>query len=100
MHRIDAGLHRLPGIRILPTWLQRSEELLRQNGVPQDELPELQEASLWMNNYVTTDPTDLKLEDGDKFSNGSFELEVLWTPGHSPGHICLYEREKKFILSW
>jgi glyoxylase-like metal-dependent hydrolase (beta-lactamase superfamily II) len=39
------------------------------------------------------------LEDGDVISNGSFELEVLWTPGHSPGHICLYERHKRFILT-
>jgi len=23
----------------------------------------------------------------------------LWTPGHSPGHICLYERERKFIIT-
>ena len=65
----------------------------------QDELPQLTEASLWMNKYVTPDSPEVMLEDGDIISNDSFEFEVLWTPGHSPGHICLYERERKFILT-
>jgi glyoxylase-like metal-dependent hydrolase (beta-lactamase superfamily II) len=26
-------------------------------------------------------------------------LEVLWTSGHSPGHICLYSRERKVLFS-
>jgi glyoxylase-like metal-dependent hydrolase (beta-lactamase superfamily II) len=98
IHRIDAGLI-VPRYKDFTQLLKNLGKLLRQNGVPENELPQLQEASLWMNNYVTTDSPDLKLEDGDTISNGSFELEVLWTPGHSPGHICLYERERKFILS-
>jgi len=52
-----------------------------------------------MNKYVTPDSPEVMLEDGDIISNDSFELEVLWTPGHSPGHICLYERERKFIIT-
>jgi glyoxylase-like metal-dependent hydrolase (beta-lactamase superfamily II) len=79
--------------------IQKTEELLRQNGVPQDELPQLKGASLWMHKYVTPDAPEVMLEDGDTISNDSFELEVLWTPGHSPGHICLYERERRFILT-
>jgi glyoxylase-like metal-dependent hydrolase (beta-lactamase superfamily II) len=59
----------------------------------------LKEASLWMNKYVTADSPDIMLEDGDVVSNDSFEFEVLWTPGHSPGHICLYEKERKFIIT-
>ncbi len=26
-------------------------------------------------------------------------LEVIWTPGHSPGHVCLYDRERRVLLS-
>ena len=98
IHRIDAGLIS-PRYKDLAQLLKSIGELLRQNGVPEDELPQLQEASLWMNKYVTADSPEAKLEDGDTISNGSFEFEVLWTPGHSPGHVCLYERERKFILS-
>jgi glyoxylase-like metal-dependent hydrolase (beta-lactamase superfamily II) len=98
IHRIDAGFISLR-YKDFADLLQKTEELLRQNGVPQDELPQLKEASLWMNKYVTPGPPDVMLEDGDVISNDSFQFEVLWTPGHSPGHICLYEKEKKFIIT-
>lgn len=98
IHRVDADLIS-PRYKDFADLLKKIGEMLRQNGVPDDELPELKEASLWMNKYVTTDVPGVKLEDGDKIANDSFELEVLWTPGHSPGHICLYERERKFLLS-
>ena len=32
---------------------------------------------------------DLLVEDGDKLAVGSLEFEVLYTPGHAFGHICL-----------
>jgi glyoxylase-like metal-dependent hydrolase (beta-lactamase superfamily II) len=98
IHRIEASFIS-PRYKDFADLVKKTEELLRQNGVPQDELPQLEEASLWMNKYVTPDSPEVMLEDGDIISNDSFELEVLWTPGHSPGHICLYEREKKFILT-
>lgn len=27
------------------------------------------------------------------------ELTLLWTPGHSPGHLCLYDRDRKILFS-
>ncbi|MDR1617251.1 MAG: MBL fold metallo-hydrolase [Syntrophomonadaceae bacterium] len=39
------------------------------------------------------------LNDGDNISVGDYNFTCLLTPGHSPGHMCLYEEEKKFILS-
>lgn len=35
-------------------------------------------------------PADRELRDGDVVSAGSLELEVLHTPGHTPGSICLH----------
>lgn len=98
MHRIDADFI-LPRYKDFTDLIKKTEELLRQNGVPEDELPRLVGASLWMNKYVTPDSPEVKLEDGDIISNDSFKFEVLWTPGHSPGHVCLYERDKKFIIT-
>jgi glyoxylase-like metal-dependent hydrolase (beta-lactamase superfamily II) len=34
--------------------------------------------------------------DGDRITRS---LIVIWTPGHTPGHICLYDQEKKIIFS-
>jgi glyoxylase-like metal-dependent hydrolase (beta-lactamase superfamily II) len=98
IHRIDADFIS-PRYKDFADLVEKTEHLLGQNGVPPNELPELKEASLWMNKYVTPDSPDIMLEDGDTISNDSFKLEVLWTPGHSPGHICLYEKERKFIIT-
>jgi len=37
---------------------------------------------------VTINP-DVKLKDGDKIELGDLEFEVIHTPGHTPGGICL-----------
>ena len=34
---------------------------------------------------------DLELADGDMLEVGGLRLQVLHTPGHSPGHVCFYE---------
>ena len=39
------------------------------------------------------------LEDGDEIDLGNRKVEVLHTPGHSPGHCCFYEAEKGYLYS-
>ena len=39
------------------------------------------------------------LHDGDNIKVGSLNLEVIHTPGHTPGSICLYEPETKIMFS-
>lgn len=39
--------------------------------------------------YDPTPPADVTVNDGDTISVGNVTLEVLHTPGHSPGGICL-----------
>ncbi len=34
---------------------------------------------------------DLSLQEGDEIKFGSFTLQVLFTPGHTPGHVSFYE---------
>ncbi len=40
-----------------------------------------------------------KLHDGDSVSAEDRRLEVIHTPGHMPGAICLYERQDKILFS-
>ncbi|MDE5871962.1 MAG: MBL fold metallo-hydrolase [Muribaculaceae bacterium] len=42
---------------------------------------------------------DKKLKEGDIVKIGSGELKVLHVPGHSPGSICLYDKEDGFVIS-
>ena len=39
------------------------------------------------------------LEEGDILEFGESKLEILFAPGHAPGHICLYSKEEKFIVA-
>ncbi len=39
------------------------------------------------------------LVEGDKINFGKTELEVIFLPGHSPGHVGFYHRTDKVILS-
>jgi hydroxyacylglutathione hydrolase len=36
-------------------------------------------------------PPDLELQDGDLLNVGKLCLQVLHTPGHTPGHVCFFE---------
>jgi glyoxylase-like metal-dependent hydrolase (beta-lactamase superfamily II) len=39
------------------------------------------------------------IDEGDVIRIGEDELQVLFTPGHSPGHVSFYSRENKFVIS-
>ena len=97
MHRVEAELIN-SRYKDFGGLLKEMDEELNKNGVPQSELSELKEVSLWMEQFVSPDLPDVMLDDGDRLSNGSFEFEVLRTPGHSPGHICLYEPRKRWLF--
>ena len=49
--------------------------------------------SLFFNNPPSASPpsVDAHLTDGDEVTAGGLRLEVIHTPGHSPGSICLAE---------
>lgn len=38
------------------------------------------------------------LKNGDTVSVGDYLFECIETPGHTPGHICLYEPDKKVFI--
>lgn len=42
---------------------------------------------------------DMCAEPGANITVGGTKWTLLWTPGHSPGHICLYDRQRDVLLS-
>lgn len=38
------------------------------------------------------------LEEGEKIRFGEYELEVLFTPGHSPGSVCFYNVDQQVLI--
>jgi glyoxylase-like metal-dependent hydrolase (beta-lactamase superfamily II) len=70
-----------------------------QNGFPEDELqaaldkhPGAKYGSEWI-------PEMKLLEDGDEIGAGDYTFRCVTTPGHTMGHICLYEPDKKILVA-
>ncbi|MDP7619030.1 MAG: MBL fold metallo-hydrolase, partial [Dehalococcoidia bacterium] len=42
---------------------------------------------------------DVLLEGGETFSTGNATLQAVWTPGHTPGHVCFFDRENRMIFT-
>jgi glyoxylase-like metal-dependent hydrolase (beta-lactamase superfamily II) len=42
------------------------------------------------------DPVDIKLKDGDLLEVGTLNIEVIHTPGHTPGSVCYLVGENLF----
>lgn len=54
---------------------------------------------LWQLPFDNYDGEIRYLDEGDTVAIGDDRLEVLFTPGHSPGSISFYCREEKFLIS-
>ena len=56
------------------------------------------------NNGARWDPSslpkpDLLLKGTEVFNTGKFSVRTIWTPGHTPGHICFYEESARVIFT-
>jgi len=50
----------------------------------------MQNGSISFGQPTISPPADRLLHEGDKISIGSYSLNIIHTPGHTPGGICLY----------
>lgn len=79
--------------------LDRVATALRRMGAPPDELVGLQQAAMPVRPLVEIAEPDILLEDGDRPEVPGWDLRAIWTPGHSPGHLCFYESGRQLMLS-
>lgn len=79
--------------------LRQTAEWLGRNGVPPEETGDIRDASLEIVDLVVPVRPDVLLHGGETITTGEHTFNVIWTPGHSPGHVCLYEPEKRVLLS-
>jgi len=72
---------------------------LADSGVPEEKLPDLAFASMVMKSMVTMAEPDVLFEDGQIIDLPGWPLRTVWTPGHSPGHVCFHSAEQRLFLS-
>jgi len=101
IHRVEAELSKHMS-RESEENMQSMETFLEVNGAPSSIAIRLQRfhpAFFTPQAYQELATTALPLEDGQEISIGKYNFRVIWTPGHSPGHICLYEPSLKTLFS-
>jgi glyoxylase-like metal-dependent hydrolase (beta-lactamase superfamily II) len=73
--------------------------MLRRFGAPPDELASLQHAAMPLRALVGSATPDLLLDDGVKAEIPGWDVTAIWTPGHSPGHLCFWEANYCLMLT-
>ena len=69
-----------------------------------EDLPVLEKAEEVSKMYDLEDYEDSPypkyfLAQGDTLTFGESSFEILFTPGHAPGHICLYSKENNLLIA-
>jgi len=79
--------------------LANMNALLIDAGVPEEMRDELTGASMGIREFVAAAEPDVLLEDGAQVPLPGWDLVTLHTPGHSPGHVCFHDRDRRLLFS-
>ena len=106
-------------------WTQLSDQWLVAHGVPVEEIeaahregalsptsprvessdaddgeakPEQPSGSGGRSPFAAIEP-DITLQDGEVVEFDDWRLRAVWTPGHTPGHMCMYEPNRKLMFT-
>jgi glyoxylase-like metal-dependent hydrolase (beta-lactamase superfamily II) len=79
--------------------LGQMSEILADAGVPEETVNRLASSSMPVRDIVTPAFPDVLFEDGKRVDLNGWDLRAVWTPGHSPGHVCFYSEDHRLLLS-
>jgi len=90
-----------PEAEILDGWdgFEHMFDYAAQNGFPEIELRNALKQHPGKKFETQWVPEFKILQDGDLLKIGEYKLTCIETPGHSLGHTCLYEADKKLLIS-
>ncbi|MDX6394996.1 MAG: hypothetical protein QOJ73_6059 [Streptosporangiaceae bacterium] len=80
----------------------RDEDWLRGHGVPDEDLAVLAVDPDRIAHVLDLAEPDRLLDDGDRVPMpGRYvrDVRAVWTPGHTPGHLCLHDAEAGVLLA-
>jgi glyoxylase-like metal-dependent hydrolase (beta-lactamase superfamily II) len=68
------------------------------NGFPEDEMMSVWQGHPGYRYSSRRKITFTVMEEGNEIEIGNYLFRCVETPGHSPGHMCLYEADKKILV--
>jgi glyoxylase-like metal-dependent hydrolase (beta-lactamase superfamily II) len=97
LHPADAAL--IPARYVnVDSVLAENAQLLRKMGCPDTDAG-LAEVSMHVRAFVDAARPDVLLQDGDKLDLPGWNVTAVWTPGHSPGHLCFADADRGYLFS-
>jgi glyoxylase-like metal-dependent hydrolase (beta-lactamase superfamily II) len=101
----DLYLHRLEVPLVNPRYVEL-EHLVKEvltyllvNGVPAEDAEVLSNSQRALSQVVSPAEPAVQLDGAETLTLGRTVLRVEWTPGHSPGHVCLYAAEHGLLFA-
>lgn len=82
------------------TAVARRRDTYSDHGLPDAELPEVADVLRdWLPYLYSVVEASTRLRGGEKIPIGGRDWEVVYTPGHSTGHVCLWSPDLEVVLS-
>jgi glyoxylase-like metal-dependent hydrolase (beta-lactamase superfamily II) len=98
MHRLEVPMVH-PRYLEIDTLVEDVGRHLSMHGVPEAEADFLKNASRGFRQFVRPAPPSLQLDGTELLELGRRRLRVEWTPGHSPGHVCLFDVDSRTLFA-
>jgi glyoxylase-like metal-dependent hydrolase (beta-lactamase superfamily II) len=97
MHPLEA--RSLPG-RLWRDWAPETDRAwLLHNGVPEADAAAITVDRSRIRHILDLPEPDRTIEDGDLLPLARHQVHAVWTPGHTPGHLCLHEAAAGILLT-
>lgn len=97
LHHADARL--LAEVSETEKYRMWQDKVLQSAGVPQKLIAMITKSLASVQHSFHRLAPNVMLEGCERIPAGIGNLEVIWTPGHSPGHVCLYNRAHRVLFS-
>lgn len=100
IHNVEAELSKIM-TEESDDYEEKLKTFLKTNGAPESiaDLKSFHPAFFTPQAYRIISTEALPVRDEQVISVGNYNFQIRWTPGHSPGHICLYEPSLKILIS-
>jgi glyoxylase-like metal-dependent hydrolase (beta-lactamase superfamily II) len=87
--------------RVAPqAWQERLSGWLRARGAPDDQLAEITDVMAGaVAFHARLARPDFEVEHGSLPLGAGTALRAVWTPGHTPGHLCFYDERQDVLLT-
>jgi len=97
MHPADAAILGRPDAW---PWRPRLGGWLRSRGAPADQAAEILDLMTGaVERHAHLARPDVEIEHGSRPLGAGTGLVAVWTPGHTPGHLCFYDEDRDVLLT-